>query len=253
MDGLADYDRADGFTKGAVDLSYQTMTLTQDRARTFMLDRMDVDETNFAASAGNVMGQFQRVHVIPEIDAYRYSTLAALAKAEMKTEGYSPAAASILEKLNADIFKIWETTGESVELVISMSTESARILTESTQLQKKLDVTDFKRGDITTKVNSFNDIPIIKVPSIRMYTEYLFLTGKDAQKVGGFQKTEAAKKINWIITAKTAPIAISKTEKIRIFESDNNPNADAWKLDYRKYHDLWLPDSKKDLVAVNTQ
>ena len=55
MSGLGDYDRNSGFAQGAVAVTYETRTLTQDRGRTFQLDAMDVDETNFAATAGNVM------------------------------------------------------------------------------------------------------------------------------------------------------------------------------------------------------
>ncbi len=47
--------------------------MTQDRGRKFLLDAMDVNETNFVASAGTVMGEFQRLHVAPEVDAYRIS------------------------------------------------------------------------------------------------------------------------------------------------------------------------------------
>lgn len=51
MDGLGKYDRDDGFVQGSVSLSYQTKNLTQDRGRTFQLDAMDVDETNFITAA----------------------------------------------------------------------------------------------------------------------------------------------------------------------------------------------------------
>lgn len=69
--GLGDYDRDEGFVQGSIALSYQTMKLGQDRGRTFQLDANDVDETNFIASAGNIMGVFQKEHVIPKIDSYR--------------------------------------------------------------------------------------------------------------------------------------------------------------------------------------
>ena len=69
--GLAKYDRDNGFNQGAVTLKYADYKLTQGRGRTFMLDAMDVDESNFVASAGNVMGEFQRTQVIPEVDAFR--------------------------------------------------------------------------------------------------------------------------------------------------------------------------------------
>ena len=62
VDGLADYNRSDagaGYVQGAVTLSYKTYTMSQDRGRKFQLDAMDVDETNFVATATNVMNVFQ--------------------------------------------------------------------------------------------------------------------------------------------------------------------------------------------------
>ena len=72
--GMARYDRDNGFNQGAVTLTYDDYKLTQDRGRTFHLDSMDVDESNFIATAGNVMGEFQRLQVIPEVDAYSHTS-----------------------------------------------------------------------------------------------------------------------------------------------------------------------------------
>lgn len=253
MDGLADYDRDLGFVQGSVSLSYKTYTLTQDRGRTFMLDRMDVDETNFIVASGTVMGEFQRAKVIPEIDAYRYSKIAQIAISKGNISyGYNPSANSILDKLLEDITTVQDKVGESTPLVITMSLPTARILSLNDKTSKKLDVTNFKQGNIDLKVNSIDGIPIIRVSSFLLKTSYEFYSGKDeAQKEGGFKADADAKDINWIITAKKAPIAISKTEKVRIFEPDTNQKADAWKLDYRKYHDLWILENQIDGVFVN--
>lgn len=56
LSGLGNYDRDKGFATGSVTVNYETKKLTQDRGRAFQVDAMDVDETNFAAVAGNVMG-----------------------------------------------------------------------------------------------------------------------------------------------------------------------------------------------------
>ena len=76
VQGMGDYDRDEGYAQGSVTLEYQTRTMTQDRGRKFQLDAMDVDETNFVATAAAVMAEFQRDYVIPEIDAYRLSNIA---------------------------------------------------------------------------------------------------------------------------------------------------------------------------------
>jgi len=251
MDGLGDYDRATGFVGGSVTLGYETKTLTQDRGRTFMLDRMDVDETNFVATAANVMGEFQRTKVIPEIDAYRYSSIASQAILKGSARGgYSPAPTSVLSEIKNDIYAIYDVAGE-VPLVITVSMPVWAVISNSTELMKVLNTVEFTKGDVKTKVRAIDENPIIPVPSARMKTEYQFLDGKSSGELqGGFQTTGNSKDINWIICPRNVPIAVSKTDKIRIFTPDQNQQADAWKIDYRKYHDLWIKDNQFGAIRV---
>ena len=250
--GLGDYDREKGFVQGAVSLSYQTMTMTQDRGRTFMLDAMDVKETNFVANAGNVMGVFQSEHVIPEIDSYRYSKIFALAKADSKvTEGYTAAKATILEKLKADILSIRDNVSLNAELVIIMSPKTVGILSDALENSRRIDIGNFKQGEIDLTVKKFDGLPIIEVPSARLKTLYKKQDGKTVgQEAGGLIADTNAKDINWIIISRNVPIAISKTDLKRIFDPMTNQTADAWKIDYRKYHDLWIPKQRLSLVRA---
>ena len=254
MQGLAKYDRDEGFNQGSVTLKFNPYKMTQDRGRTFQLDSMDVNETNFVATAGTVMGEFQRTQVIPEIDSYRYSKIAALATAENKVKtGFTPAVATILEKLEAEITDIQDVVGEDEGLIIVMSTKLRTILNNADKFNRYLNVAEFKNGSVNTTVKSFNDIPILGVPSARMKTAYVFNDGKTAnQQAGGFKADTAAKDINWIIMPQRAPIAVSKTDKVRVFTPDINQKADAWKIDYRKYHDLWIPKNRFAAIRVNT-
>ena len=254
MQGLAKYDRDEGFNQGSVTLKFNPYKMTQDRGRTFQLDSMDVNETNFVATAGTVMGEFQRTQVIPEIDSYRYSKIAALATAESKvTTGFTPADATILEKLEAEITEIQDVVGEDEGLIVVMSTKLRTILNNADKFNRYLNVAEFKNGSINTTVKSFNDIPILGVPSARMKTAYVFNDGKTAnQQAGGFKADTGAKDINWIIMPQRAPIAVSKTDKVRVFTPDVNQKADAWKIDYRKYHDLWIPKNRFAAIRVNT-
>lgn len=254
MQGLAKYDRDEGFNQGSVTLKFNPYKMTQDRGRTFQLDSMDVNETNFVATAGTVMGEFQRTQVIPEIDSYRYSKIAALATAENKvTTGFTPAVATILEKLEAEITDIQDVVGEDEGLIVVMSTKLRTILNNADKFNRYLNVAEFKNGSVNTTVKSFNDIPILGVPSARMKTAYVFNDGKTAnQQAGGFKADTTAKDINWIIMPQRAPIAVSKTDKVRVFTPDVNQKADAWKIDYRKYHDLWIPKNRFAAIRVNT-
>ncbi|MEY8326765.1 hypothetical protein AALB47_23090 [Lachnospiraceae bacterium 54-11] len=252
MDGLGDYDREKGFPKGGVSLKFSTHIMTQDRGRTFSLDAMDVNESNFVMTAGQVLKIFQQTKVIPEVDSYRYSKVAQLAAENGRVSyGYNPAAGTIFEALTTDIAKVQDKIGADIPLVITLSIMTANILFNNEKISKSINVTDFEKGDVQTQVKSINGVPILSVPSDRLKTEYVFYNGAGEEEKGGYETTENAKTINWIISAKEAPIAVSKQDKMRIFNPDSNINADAYKLDYRRYHDLWIPKNKFDGIWVN--
>jgi len=61
-----------------------------------------------------------------------------------------------------------------------------------------------------------------------------------------------AKAVNWLIVAENAPIAVSKTDVVRVFDPMTNQRANAWDMDYRKYHDIWIPKSKEKSIFANT-
>ena len=252
MSGLGDYDRDGGFAKGAVTVTYETRKLTQDRGRTFQLDAMDVDETNFAATAGAVMREFQNTKVIPEIDAYRYSKIAELAKTAGKTKEYTAAVDTIFENLMNDMTAIRDAVGDGCELVIAMSAKVAGMLDLAKGGTNVLESGVFQQGSAELKVKEIDGCPIIRVPSARFQTKYTFMDGVTENETdGGFAKAEDAKGINWIIMVKSAPVAISKTDVTRIFDPMTNQNANAWKIDYRKYHDIWITDNGMDGILVN--
>lgn len=252
IQGLGDYDKSEGFKKGAVTLNWEEHTFTQDRARTFSIDSQDVDETNFSLAAGMVMGEFQRTQVAPEIDAYRYSKMAAIAIAASKAEGgYAAAKATILAKLKAHIALVQDIVGENEPLVITISTPVASILDTADGIEKCRGTVEVKIGEIMTKVKAIDEIPMIKVPSARMKTAFTFYDGETAgQEAGGFVPAAGAKKINWIISARRSAIGVTKAEKPRIFDPSVNQTADAWKIDYRRYHELFVPDNTKDGLYV---
>ena len=243
-DGLGDYDRNNGYPNGKVSLSYQTKQMTMDRGIRFLLDRIDVDESGFIANATAAMSTFQSENVIPEVDAYRYSKLCKYIADAGNSESYTPTASTILSKIKNDITKIQDKCG-TADLVIIMPYTVADILESTDKLQRQINVGQFKQGNIDLTVKTLNGNPIIRVPSARMYSEYTFNSGAESF---GFTKTETAKLINWIICPRTAPIAVSKTDSVKIFDPETTQGADAWTIEYRKFHDIWVKD--KQLAAM---
>lgn len=244
MVGLADYSRETGFTAGAVTLSWETRQLTKDRGREFSIDAMDVDESNFVATAGNVMGEFQRTKVAPEIDAYRYSTIFGYANAAAKTAAYTLSDATIFEQLVSDIATVQDIVGESETMTIYMSYAAAKTLDLADKTVKRLDVGDFAMGGVNVKLKALDGIPIVRVPSARFKSAFTF--GSD-----GYATTATSMGINWIIAVNRSLIAVSKQDKMRIFNPDTNQDADAYKLQYRRYHDLFITDNGVDGLFVS--
>lgn len=249
VDGMGDYDRDHGYDQGSVSLTYETMKMTQDRGKTFSIDAMDLDETHFFTQASEVMATFQRERVIPEIDAYRYSKIAYEAiRSKHFKENYEPTEKTILRELTEDITNIRDKIGYDIELIISLNSKLSNILDFSSHLSRILQPSTFKQGNVEFNIKTLNDCPIINIPSSRMFTEYEFKTSGHGE---GFVITKDSRVINWIITAKNAPIAVSKTDSIRLFSPETNQQKNAYKLDYRKHHDLWVLPSKLDSIFVN--
>ena len=66
--------------------------------------RTRLTRPNFVVTAAQVMGEFQRTKVIPEIDAYRYSKIASLCiDKDRAGYEYTPTESDILQKLYYDI------------------------------------------------------------------------------------------------------------------------------------------------------
>ena len=68
LNGLADYDRNAGFVPGSVNGTWEPHTIEIDRGRRFVVDVMDNDES-IGMAFGRLLGENERVYVVPECDA----------------------------------------------------------------------------------------------------------------------------------------------------------------------------------------
>ena len=240
--GLADYDRDTGFTRGAITVSNTSYTMQMDRARSLQIDREDLDETGVANLAGKILGEYVRTKVVPECDAYVLSKLAGLAATRGNTlEGDLNEPLAALTQL---INNVQETVGYDTELVAFIDSCMYAALMNSAEINKFITVSDFKQGEIDLKVKSLNGVALIPVVRERMKTAYTFNQGAE----GGFTPEGSAKEIYMLVCAKDGAHLMKKTEKMRIFTPDQNPDADAFKFDYRIYYDVFVKKSGLDAV-----
>lgn len=252
--GLKDYDRDNGYPDGSVTLSFKDYEMGMDRGTSFQLDAMDVDETNFIANATTVVSKFQKEHVLPEIDAYRYSKLYALLREAGRCTDYTAAADSVYDALMDDIAALRDVIGDETPLFISIRSSVLSMLEKHEKFTKVINLTEFKSGTISTKIRQIDNNYFKPVPSSRMQTAYVFADGKAAgEENGGFAAADGAKNINWILTPQAAPIAVTKQDKMKIYDPDTYQKADAWFIGYRRYHELWLPESRYARCLANAE
>lgn len=245
--GLGDYDRDNGFAQGSITVANESYELTMDRGRTFQLDAQDCDETGIPGLAGQVMGEFVRTKVVPEMDAYCLSKLAKVATDASQT----PTATTLANKSYA-IFteatnKALSNMGYDEEFVAFVNSAFYADLMSTNEVTRAITVQDFKKGEISFKVKAINGVPIFPVSDSRMKDSYTFYdgvtsTGTD-QRPGGFVPGASAKDIGLLVVPKRGASLVKKTEKIRVFSPDVNQTHDAWKFDYRLYYDIFVRKS----------
>ena len=71
--GLRNYDRGDGAKKGGITLDWEYMKLEQDRGRAFNIDVVENMES-LGVILAMMSSEYIRIHVSPELDAYRFWT-----------------------------------------------------------------------------------------------------------------------------------------------------------------------------------
>lgn len=240
--GLADYDRDTGFTKGAITVANTSYTMAMDRARSLQIDREDMSETGIANLAGKILGEYVRTKVVPECDAYVISKLAGLAATRANL--INGDTSKPYEALCSLINEVQSVVGYDEELVAFVDSYMYAALQNSAEISRMITVSDFTQGDITLKVKSINGIAIIPVVSERMKTAYTFNSGE----AGGFVPAANAREVYMLVCPKSGAHLVKKTEKMRIFTPEQNIDADAYKFDYRIYYDVFVNKSGLDAV-----
>ena len=240
--GLANYSRNAGYVPGDTDGSWQPYQLTQDRGRSFSVDAMD-DEETLGMMMGNLLGEFERLNVVPELDAYRFAKWAG-------TTGIDGATATIAA--NADVAALIDTAEASMD--DNEVPYEGRILfvnpTIYSQLKGNIERRIINSEDnINTNVEFYDDMRIVRVPTARFNTAVTINAPTTSSGVGGF--TAGGVGINFMIVHPSAIMQVVKHNPIRIFSPAVNQEADAYKLNYRLYHDTFVISEKAKGIYVH--
>lgn len=222
------------------------MTIEQDRGRSFQVDVMDNDET-MGMALGALTGEYLRTEVVPELDAYRFAKYASWAGTTQATPVDVVVGTTALPSLI-----------ESAEQAMGDAEvpEEGRIMFMSYAaygaLKDKITryVTNDDRG-IQTAIDVYDNMRVIRVPKGRFNTGITLLGGGEGETAGGFNVTAGSYPINFMIVHPSAIIQVVKHVVPRLFSPEVNQQADAWKYDYRIYHDAFVEENKVAGIYVN--
>ena len=220
--GLGDYDRASGYTSNSgVNLVWKTVEADYDRGTKIMVDSMDNQES-FDLAFGQAANILMREHVAPEGDAFTFAKIAALDGITNNTDTIDGGE----QFLEAILTATTEMDEDEVP-------EEQRYLFTTSTLLKSVKALD------TTKSREALDgfAGIVKVPRGRFNTAIDLLSGRDGDEIaGGWKPSELSKPINFLIVHKPALIKFDRhIAGPTVISADQNPDADADIVKYRKY------------------
>ena len=220
--GLGDYDRASGYTSNSgVNLVWKTVEADYDRGTKIMVDSMDNQES-FDLAFGQAANILMREHVAPEGDAFTFAKIAALDGSTNNTDTIDGGE----QFLEAILTATTEMDEDEVP------EEQRYLFTTSTLLKsvKALDTTKSREA-----LDGFDGI--VKLPRGRVNTAIDLLSGRDGDEIaGGWKPSELSKPINFLIVHKPALIKFDRhIAGPTVIPADQNPDADADIVKYRKY------------------
>ncbi len=221
---MNDYERTGANRYGTpaeLENTVQELPLERDRSFTFTIDRGNYDDTMMANSAGQALQRQIDEVIIPEIDIYRLSKMAAGAG---KT-----ATADVTRGDAYDAF-----LDGQVELTNKKVPVAGRVAFVSASYYRliKLDDSFVKKGDMAQKialkgtVGEIDGVPLILVPDSYLPENTLF-----------------------IITNKIATVAPVKLSDYKIH--DNPPGINGWLVEGRVYYDAFVLNNKKAAIYVH--
>lgn len=243
--GMANYSRDAGYVMGNITAGWEDYTISQDRGRAFQIDAMSNEET-LGMTLASALSEEERVHIIPEVDAYRFSKWAGTAGVSSATGTITVGTTNV-----ADLIAAAEAQMDNDEVPYE-----GRVLYVSPKAYQALKGNIERRiinseNNVNTNVEFFDDMQIIRVPQGRFVDAITLNAPTTAAGQGGY--TASGNNINFMIVHPSAIMQVMKHRVLRVFNPNENIEADAFRVNLRYYHDTWVKDNKVKGIYVHAE
>lgn len=168
---MNDYDRA-GTGKntsrfgvlGKVENELEEFTLRKDRSFTFVIDKMDKDETGGVLSGASALARQQREIIIPEVDQYVYAEMAA--NAGTKVVDVTLTESNIYDEIIKGTELLDDEDVPDIGRVLTVVPEVYRMMKKCPDLSLDCDVTEKQR--LSGVIAMVDGMDVVKISKKRM-------------------------------------------------------------------------------------
>jgi hypothetical protein len=223
---MNDYDRA-GTGKntsrfgalGKVENELEEFTLRKDRSFTFVIDKMDKDETVGVLSGASALARQQREIIIPEVDQYVYAEMAA--NAGTKVVDVTLTESNIYDEIIKGTELLDDEDVPDTGRVLTVVPEVYRMMKKCPDLSLDCDVTEKQR--LSGVIAMVDGMDVVKISKKRMPT-----------------------KAGFMICHPVATVAPTKLEDYRVHQDP--PGISGELVEGRIVYDAFVLDNKKKAI-----
>lgn len=242
---VAANNRAGYPIKGA-SITWRLYQVRFNRAAQFKID-LFTDWTSGQVLTGQVVKEFYRTAVVPEIDATRYSIMASATSTQLQNRAIANLDKdTIVGAIDTAVEVLYEHGADERSLILFVSPQMETALKQASNFYRTFTLADRdlvvgydgEGKAVYTKVKEYNGIPIIRVPSDRFFSDVVLTEN-------GFTSSATSRKINFILASVDYAYAIRLLQSLKTFAPEVVQDADAWKINYHLWHDLLIPEMKK--------
>lgn len=237
--GLKAHGRGKGFNAGTVTNDKTVYTMGQDRDIEFYVDRQDVDETNQDLAVANVSKVFIEEQVQPEIDAYRFATLAKGAGTSV-TETLT--VDDVYSRIKAALLPVRKYGAQNI--VGFVSSEVMDMLERSKEFTRSITNQNVGMTALESRVTSLDGVQLVEVWDDSRFKDAFDFTD-------GYRPKTGAHDINFLLVVKPAVIPVVKENAVYMFAPGEVGQGDGYLYQNRLYHDLFILKNKKDGVSAS--
>ncbi len=254
MEGLSDYKRANnsqftaaggysefgagdqsgrGYLSSDVGATWETKTLRYDRGAQLKIDAMD-DEELAGQLMGTVVGAYIDQHIIPEVDTLRFATLAAQTTTLIGNRKEAAISNNtIISAFNSAIEFMSEAEVDGENQIFFVNPSVMTQIRSTNELNHVV----YKSAveGVSFIVTKYEGRVIEEVPTSRFYTGAV-------AGVRGFYPSATSKIINFLLVDKSVVLPVVKVDNVRVFTPDQVQDFDGYKINFRVYHDLFVPE-----------